>query len=131
MNISLTDKESQIFYETIDAEHHCVINEYDYSTCRCPGKKRREGVAKYARPIIDKWEKTQKFTPGMNFIDLENIKACNLDLTAEEIKYSKELLDREAKGLRKELNKVSKPYTGAYQLYDDTAVIIEGIIARI
>lgn len=130
MTISLTALESKTFQRIIEGELRCVINEWDSDTCRRPSKKRMSD-GKYAHSIIDKWEKTQNIIAGAVFINPNNIIACTLDLTKEEIKYSKTLLDKSAKGLRKELIGAPIPYTGVYQMFDETATNAENIAARI
>lgn len=130
MNISLTADESKTFYSTIDSELHCVVNEWDSDTGRRPSQK-RIADGKYAHSIMDKWSKTQNLIPGTNFINLSNIVACTLDLTPEEIKYSKHLLGKTVKELRKELTGINTPYTGIYQAFDETATNAESILTRL
>ena len=130
MTISLNALESKIFQMIIEGELRCVINEWDSDTCRRPSKKRMND-GKYAHSIIDKWEKTQNIPTGATFIDPNNSIACTLDLTKEEIKYSKNLLDKAAKELRKELIDAPTPYTGVYQMFNETATNAENIAARI
>lgn len=130
MNILLTADESQAFYSTIDSELRCVVNEWDNDTNRRPSQK-RIADGKYAHSIMDKWSKTQNLIPGTSFINLSNIVACTLDLTPEEVKYSKHLLDKTVKELRKELTGINAPYTGIYQVFNDTATNAESILARL
>lgn len=130
MNISFTADESQTFYSVIDSELRCVINEWDNDTNRRPNQK-RIADGKHAHSIMDKWSKTQNLIPGTSFINLSNIVACTLDLTPEEVKYSKHLLDKTVKELRKELTGINMPYTGMYQTFDETATNAENILARL
>ena len=115
--ITLSQSESKSFFEIIDSELKCVINEYDSDTGRVPGKKRiSEG--KYAKSIIEKWINTQPKIPNSPYINMERITACTLALTDKEVSYSKHLLDKAIKECRTELSKYLKPYTGFAQCLD-------------
>jgi hypothetical protein len=130
MTISLNATESKTFQTIIEGELRCVINEWDSDICHRPSKK-RIADGKYGQSIMDKWNKTQNIISGTAFINLNNIIACTLDLTKEEIKYSKNLLNKAATELRKELICTPAPYTGVYQMFDETATNAENIAARI
>ena len=99
--IHLTDNESKVFYEVINSELRKVINEYDDDTGRTPSKK-RIADGRHARSILeDKWAKTQPKVANSDFINLDNIKACDIDLTDEEVKYARKLLDKALMDYRK------------------------------
>lgn len=127
MLLSLSNSESKTFFEIINSELKCVINEYDSDTGRRPGKKRMED-GKYAKSIMEKWEITQDEIQNTNFINLDKIKNCKLDLTKEESIYSKKLLDKCIKEFEKELSNFQKPYFGITQVFADTKNDIENIL---
>lgn len=130
MLIQLTKDESKTFFEIINSELKCIINEWDSDLGRCPSQKRiKDG--KYANSIIDKWTQTQPNIQHTQFINLDKICACDLDLSDKEIAYSKRLLDKNAKECRKELAKYSLPYTGMLLEFDRIATCAEKINIRL
>ena len=111
MVLELTKSESKIFYDTISSELGCVVNEYDPDTGRCPSKK-RIADGKYAKNIINVLECTQPKIKNINFINLDKIKECSLNLSNEEAKYVKNLLENNIKECDKELKRQTPPFTG-------------------
>ncbi len=119
MVLYLNRKESKVFYEFIDAEIHCCVNEYDYDTGRCPSKKRLAD-SRYAKSVIEKWAAKQDKVDG-NFINLDKIISCDIELSEKEARYCKVLIDKAVKDIGKELSKLEEPYTGANKIMKDMA----------
>lgn len=130
MILRLNQDESKTFFEIVDSELKCVINEWDSELGRRPSQKRiRDG--KHAKSIMDKWSQKQPNIPHTTFVDLEKIDACDLELTDKETAYSKCLLEKNAKECRKELAKYTTPYTGMLLEFDRIASCAENISIRL
>ncbi len=130
MILHLNQDESKTFFEIINSELKCVINEWDSDLGRCPSQKRiKDG--QYAKTIIHQWMQTQKCIQSTSFIDLDKICACNLKLSDKECIYSKHLLDKSIKECRQELAKYSLPYTGMLLEFDRIATCAENINAKL
>jgi len=125
----LSKEESRTFFDIIDSELRCCVNEYDPDTARCPSKKRLSNAV-YAKSIIEKWGSTQpKITA--DFINLDKVIGCELELTGKETAYCRELAERCAKECRKALLSYSKPYTGIIKTFADMADNAENIISKL
>ena len=130
MKIHLTKKESETFFDVLDNESICVVNEYDPDTGRRPSKKRMS-AKEILESVIHKWEATQGFVPGTQFVNLDETKACELELNDKETKYVRELLTNTAHKLREELSNYPKPYEGVLECLDEAATRAEGVAVRL
>ncbi len=130
MTLNLTEKESRTFFDIVNSEVHCLVNEYDPDTARCPGKKRMRGLP-LASSIEDKWKATQPKIGDTSFINLDTIAACDIDLTDKECSYSKKLLEKAAGDIRKELSEYQAPYSGVLEQMAQMADTAEVISARL
>ena len=129
MLLKLTKNESKVFYNTVLSELGCVINEYDPDTGRKPSKKRIEN-GECAKNIIQTWEKLQPKINGSNFVNLDNIEACDIYLTDKEIEYIKTLLEKNIKECKKELKSATSPFTGIYAQLNDYIIEAEKIMNK-
>ena len=130
MTIHLTNNESKTFFNIINGELRCVINEYDDDTGRCPGKQRIND-SKHAKSIIQKWIATQPKIQNTAFINLDVITECDIDLSKPEITYTTKLLNKVIKKLEKELAVYNKPYTGYIQNLDNIVTTSKAIIQKL
>ncbi len=130
MKISLTNEESRTFFDIVNSEVRCLVNEYDPDTARCPGKKRMQGLP-LASSIEDKWKDTQPQIGDTGFINLDTIVACDIDLTDKECSYAKKLLEKAAVDIQKELAGYEKPYTGMLLEMADMADTAKEIAAKL
>lgn len=127
--LTLNKEESRTFFDIIDSELRCCVNEYDPDTARRPSKKRLNNAI-YARSIIEKWEATQpKITA--DFINLDNVVGCEIELSKKEAGYCRELAEKCIKECRKALVSYSKPYTGMLKEFEDMVVNAESIISKL
>ena len=119
----LSDKESSVFFDSVNNELRVLINEYDDDTGRIPGK-RRMGNKDTLQTIMNQWQSTQPYIAG-NFISYDNIVSAELELSDREVKVIKNLLGKNEKDLMKEL--AGNPaYEGVYAyMYDDLQAIKE------
>jgi len=128
--LELTKNESKAFYDTISSELHCVINEYDPDTRRPPSKKRiKDG--EYGKNIMYNWEKTQPQIAGTNFINLDEIVACNIPLLGKEVEYTKSLLEKHIKECRKELMSITPPFLCVYAQINNYIEEAEHILEKL
>ena len=125
----LNEAESRTFFDIIDSELRCCVNEYDPDTARCPSKKRLNNTM-YARSIIEKWESTQPRITA-DFINLDKVIECELELTEKEAAYCRELAEKCVKEMRKELSLYSKPYTGLPKAFENMVVNAERIVNKL
>ena len=111
----LSDKESSVFFDSVNNELRVLINEYDDDTGRIPGK-RRMGNKDTLQTIMNQWHST---------ISYDNIVSAELELSDREVKVIKNLLGKNEKDLMKEL--AGNPaYEGVYAyMYDDLQAIKE------
>ena len=119
----LSDKESSVFFDSVNNELRVLINEYDDDTGRIPGK-RRMGNKDTLQTIMNQWHSTQPHIAD-NFISYDNIVSAELELSDREVKVIKNLLGKNEKDLMKEL--AGNPaYEGVYAyMYDDLQAIKE------
>lgn len=119
----LSDKESSVFFDSVNNELRVLINEYDDDTGRIPGK-RRMGNKDTLQTIMNQWQSTQPHIAD-NFISYDNIVSAELELSDREVKVIKNLLGKNEKDLMKEL--AGNPaYEGVYAyMYDDLQAIKE------
>lgn len=130
MQLHLTKKESEVFYDFLASELKCVINEYDPDTCRKPSAKRISS-SHHAESALDKWRCTQPVVQATNLVNLSNVKACDIELSKQETAYAKNLISKGVKDLRKELEVYPKPYQGMLKEFAATARTGEAIVAKL
>ncbi len=130
MLLNFNKVESEIFFDVIDSECKCIINEYDPGICRCPSRKRMEN-GEYVKSMILKWSEAQPKIENTDFVNLDNISECKIKLTKKEIVCAMELLNRTKEELRKILLGYKKHYTGIWQIYDEKAINSEKLYDKL
>lgn len=100
--IMFTKEESEVFYELLNSELRCLVNEYDDDTGRIPGKRRMR-----TRPsleiILKKWEATQPPVSGTVLVNLEDIHPCSLSLSQTERKVCRDVIGDGLKKMERDL----------------------------
>lgn len=105
MNGSVLDmsaEESRVFFEFLDSEFHCLVNEYDDDTGRLPGKRRMKAFPDL-KAVLNRWKDTQPIIPGTVFVSLENIQPCRIVLSDSERKTCRGVISDRLKRMKKEL----------------------------
>ena len=124
----LSDKESSVFFDSVNNELRVLINEYDDDTGRIPGK-RRMGNKDTLQTIMNQWQSTQPHIAG-NFISYDNIVSAELELSDREVKVIKNLFGKNEKDLMKAL--AGNPaYEGVYAYMYDNLQSIKEILKKL
>ena len=132
--LSLNEKESRVFFDAINSEQKCLVNEYDDDTGRRPGKGRMENLPAL-KSVISKWKAFQPKFPkpfnGTYLINLEAVAACELELSGKEITACKNVLRTQIRQLEQALAKYEPPFTGALADMHDELETEKDILARL
>ena len=111
MTLHLTKEESKVFLSITSAEMHCLVDEYDPDLGGRPSKKRMQGLERL-KGIAKKWEDTQPKIKETEFVNLDDVKACDMDLSDIERFYVKKLIEKAVIDTRKYLEPIPTPYKG-------------------
>lgn len=131
MVIKLTKTETENIFQTVLSELKCIVNEYDDDTGRCPSKK-RIADGKYAESIMKQLEKCQSKIPNTDFINLDNIEECTLELDKRESSYIAKLLQKNIGELSKAIlaSGCKAPYTGVVKVFDDAITESQNVLSK-
>ena len=121
-----TDEQMKTLYQTVDAEAHCLVNEWDSSTNRMPSAARM----KEKEALLAIREKCLALQPALDaerkFINIDSIRGGELSLSDKERITLRKLLMREEKSLKRESANAPATYEkGSY--YDLVAKTHAGI----